>query len=127
MLEGGINLLDCKEPDLQNYNTYINTKRKSSFGETAQKKHMDKVYKVKHNNSKKRSTSKSKSKQIEPKYQLSNYVAKLKTQKGHKRKGLSTRDQCIKLSHMVDLNTMPKKGTGSKEKRKKSSEDKKYL
>jgi hypothetical protein len=41
-------------------------------------KKFEKAYKVKHNNSKKRSNSKSKPKQIKAKYQLSSYVEKVK-------------------------------------------------
>lgn len=115
----------------KNYKTFLKIKRKSLNPDTSQVKKIDKVYKVKHNNSKKRNNSKKKVKNGEPKYSISSYAGTLKDSSNYqsKKKGLSSRDQAIKFTKIFDINSIKHKTRKvSKENRKKSTEpEKKYL
>lgn len=89
-----------------NTKSLMKTKRKSLSSDKAPAKKYEKVYKVKHNNSKKRqSNSKSKSKGAMPKYQLSNYAEMLQNTAKIESKGSGfiTKDKTSKLSNIFDL------------------------
>lgn len=73
-----INLTNCKVIEKHSLQNFVKIKRNSETSDSTQMKKFEKAYKVKHNNSKKRSNSKSKPKQIKAKYQLSSYVEKVK-------------------------------------------------
>ena len=59
-IENWINLINVKDIQNKNYRTIVKAKRKSISSDSATKKKLEKAYKVKHNNSKKRSSSKTK-------------------------------------------------------------------
>lgn len=101
-----INLSNVKNFENINIKALMTSKRKSLSSEQIPVKKYEKVYKVKHNNSKKRPVSKSKSKGPKPKYQLSSYAEMLqnKSKIESKGSGLIPKDNIFKLSHIFDFN-----------------------
>lgn len=108
-IENWINLINVKDIQSKNYRTIVKAKRKSNSSDSATKKKLEKAYKVKHNNSKKRSSSKkNKVKPANPRYQLSSYATHIKKPSDieGKQHGLSTRDRSIKLVNFIDMTSI---------------------
>lgn len=125
LMENNINIINCKEPNVNhNYKSFLKVKRKSLHTDASAVKKIDQTYKVKHNNSSKRSNSKKKNKGGASNYNMSTYAVMFKDSSNNtvKKKGLSTRGQVVKLSNIIDMNSLRKTRKSSKENRKKSIE-----